>query len=102
MAVDELAMLIDGVPPEEQPELLVGEAPGLRVVGVAVRVEHVLVDPARGLPAQRVLRPDEVPEGVALPCRAEDLRGKVLDREFEVFRRGVDGRDTSSAAPGGP
>src|SRR5699024_2120998 len=60
-AVDELSMLIDGVPPKDDAQLFKGELPRLAAV------LEVVSAPASDLPAERPLGDLESTEGVSLP-----------------------------------
>ena len=66
--------------------MLIREAPGRRVLRIAVRVEDVLVNPAGDLPSEAVLGAKEVPVPAATPGWAEEGWGEVLNGEVEFLR----------------
>src|SRR5690606_27412527 len=77
LPIGEPPALIDGVPPQEQPELLECELPGLALVAQPPGA------PLGDLPAERPLRQEPVTVVVGLPARADLHRlpgaEKVLD-----------------------
>src|SRR5690606_30433946 len=79
LPIGEPPVLIDGVPPQEQPELLERELPGLALVAQPPGA------PLGDLPAERPLRQEPVAVVVGLPARADLYRVAAAEKVLDLL-----------------